>query len=496
VRSLEELPEAIESASREAGSAFGDDTVFCERYVETGRHVEVQVMSDRHGTTWALGERECSVQRRHQKVLEEAPSPLVERIGPRLREQMLSAARTAAQTIGYEGAGTVEFLADHDGSFFFLEMNTRLQVEHPVTENTTGIDLVGLQIDVANGIPLEGPEPTLHGHSIEVRLYAEDASADWRPQSGTVHGFEIPEVRAEFDPLTERGVRLDSGVVAGSVVSTQYDPMLAKIISTAPTREEAARILASALQRSRIHGLVTNRDLLVGILREPDFLGGEFDTGYFASHPPAELAASSAGDARVAVIAAALADAAYDRACSSLPSGIQAGFRNVPAGFRSREYVVDGETHGVSYRWGRHGVEVDGAGDLQVVEVSPQLVVLEIDGVMRRLAVTRCGPVSVAVDSVDGAVELERVPRFVDPADAVAAGSLVAPMPGSVVRVAVEEGDTVEAGQSLLWLEAMKMEHVVRATEGGVVRQVDVSVGQQVEPGTVLAVVASEDEGE
>ncbi|TWP33954.1 biotin carboxylase N-terminal domain-containing protein [Leekyejoonella antrihumi] len=496
VRKLADLTEEIESAAREAGSAFGDSTVFCERYVETGRHIEVQVMSDQHGTTWALGERECSVQRRHQKVIEEAPSPLVERIGQHLRDEMLTAARSAASTIGYVGAGTVEFLADHDGSFFFLEMNTRLQVEHPVTENTTGLDLVGMQLDVANGLPLEGPEPTLHGYSIEVRLYAEDASADWQPQSGALHRIEIPEVRAEFAPLTERGIRLDSGVVSGSEVSTHYDPMLAKVIATAPTRTEAARILASALQRAHIHGLITNRDLLVGVLREPDFLSGHFDTGYFGGHEPAGLAGSAAGDPGIAALAAAVADAVRDHSRLHLPAGIPAGFRNVPAGPATRTYTVGENEHVVSYRWGRHGIELDDQPGVQVVAAEPSVVTLEVDGVEQRLTVTRYGTELVVVDTADGAVALRPVPRFVDPSQAVAAGSLVAPMPGSVTRIAVEEGQQVEAGAPLLWLEAMKMEHVVRAVEAGVVEQIAVSVGQQVEPGTVLAVVGAGEQEE
>src|SRR3954468_1024721 len=238
VRELAELPKQAEAARREAQSAFGDPTVFCERYLATGHHVEVQVMADAHGTVWAVGERECSIQRRHQKIIEEAPSPLVERV-PGMRAKLFDAARLAASAIGYTGAGTVEFMADGQGEFFFLEMNTRLQVEHPVTEATTGLDLVELQLQVADGGRLDADPPASHGYSLEARLYAEDPAKGWQPQAGTVHRFEVPG-----------NIRLDSGIVDGSIVSVFYDPMLAKAISFAPSRRQAAALLADALARA------------------------------------------------------------------------------------------------------------------------------------------------------------------------------------------------------------------------------------------------------
>src|SRR4051794_9114109 len=241
VRDLAELPGQVEAAQREAQSAFGDPTVFCERYLATGHHVEVQVMADAHGTVWAVGERECSIQRRHQKVIEEAPSPLVDRT-PGMRAKLFDAARLAAEAIRYTGAGTVEFMADDAGDFFFLEMNTRLQVEHPVTEETTGLDLVELQLDVASGGRLPAEPPAARGHSIEARLYAEDPAKNWQPQAGAVHRFDVPGVRTEFGTLDRAGVRVDSGIVDGSSVSVFYDPMLAKVISYAPTRRQAAGI--------------------------------------------------------------------------------------------------------------------------------------------------------------------------------------------------------------------------------------------------------------
>ncbi len=312
VDQLDALPSEVAAAQREAQSAFGDPTVFCERYLPTGHHVEVQVMADSHGTVWAVGERECSIQRRHQKIIEEAPSPLVERI-PGMRARLFEAARLAAGAIGYTGAGTVEFLADDDGEFYFLEMNTRLQVEHPVTEETTGLDLVELQIAVADGGRLDAEPPAAHGYSIEARLYAEDPARDWQPQAGLVHRIDVPAARTEFSTLGARtGIRLDSGIVDGSVVSIHYDPMLAKVISYAPTRRQAALVLADALARAQLHGLRTNRDLLVNVLRHQAFLDGATDTAFFDTHGLAELSAPLADDAviRLSAIAAALADAA------------------------------------------------------------------------------------------------------------------------------------------------------------------------------------------
>ncbi|MBH0778163.1 acetyl/propionyl/methylcrotonyl-CoA carboxylase subunit alpha [Nocardia bovistercoris] len=495
VRELAELTPQIEAARREAQSAFGDPTVFCERYLETGRHIEVQVMADAHGRTLAVGERECSIQRRHQKVVEEAPSPLVERT-PGMRERLFEAARLAAEAIGYTGAGTVEFLADEAGEFFFLEMNTRLQVEHPVTECTTGLDLVRLQIEIASGAALPERPPAMRGHSIEVRLYAEDPANDWQPQSGTVHRFEIPSVRSEFELFDGAGVRLDTGVVDGSVVGVHYDPMLAKVISYAETRTEAARLLAAALHRAHIHGLVTNRDLLVRVLRHPAFLAGDTDTAFFTTHGLDTLAAPlvSESDAALSIVAAALADAAANRRAARVGGGLPSGWRNLPAPSQRKSYEArSGEIHEVGYRFGRGGrVAVAGHDGLELVAAEPERVVLAVPGargpVRRQFEVARYGDL-VCVDSPLGPVSARRLPRFSDPADQVATGSLLAPMPGSVIRVGARVGDRVEQGQPILWLEAMKMEHTVAAPAAGVLSALEVSVGQQVDIGVVLAVV-------
>ncbi|WP_225726092.1 MULTISPECIES: biotin carboxylase N-terminal domain-containing protein [unclassified Nocardia] len=494
VRDLAELNDQIAAARREAESAFGDPTVFCERYLETGRHIEVQVMADAHGTIWAVGERECSIQRRHQKVVEEAPSPLVERIES-MRERLFDAARLAAGAIGYTGAGTVEFLADEQGDFFFLEMNTRLQVEHPVTECTTGLDLVRLQLTVADGGALPAEPPAMRGHSIEVRLYAEDPAHEWQPQSGIVHRIDIPSVTTEFDLLDRPGVRLDSGVVDGSAVGVHYDPMLAKVISYAETRTEAARLLANALHRAKLHGLVTNRDLLVRVLRHPAFLAGDTDTAFFETHGLSTLAAPlvSEGDEALSIVAAALADAAANRGAARVGVGLPSGWRNLPSQSQVKRYESrTSGVHEVGYRFGRGAVAVDGHDGLELVESSPNTVVFAVPGergpVRRQFEVARYGDL-VCVDSPLGPVSVRRLPRFSDPADQVATGSLLAPMPGSVIRLGAQVGAPVAAGQPILWLEAMKMEHTIAAPAAGVLTALNVTVGQQVDVGTVLAVV-------
>ena len=488
VNDLAALHGEVAAAAREAQSAFGDPTVFCERYLPTGHHVEVQVVADEHGTVWAVGERECSIQRRHQKVIEEAPSPLAERV-PGMRARLFDAARSAAKAIGYTGAGTVEFLADDAGEFYFMEMNTRLQVEHPVTEETTGCDLVELQLAVADGAPLEPEPPLAHGHSIEARLYAEDPARRWQPQAGPIHRIEVPAVAARFDTLGARtGIRLDSGVADGSVVSIYYDPMLAKVISYAPTRRQAALVLADALARARLHGVRTNRDLLVNVLRHPAFLDGATDTAFFDTHGLPGLAAPLADPVtvRMSVIAAALADAAENRATATVLGSIPSGWRNMASGPQAKSYLDDsGAEQRVEYRFGRTGLLVD--DDVALVSAGPSEVVLaDSAGVAMSFTVARYGT-DVYVDSARGAVHLTAQPRFPEPESEAAQGSLLAPMPGNVVRVGAEAGQQVTSGQPLIWLEAMKMEHTISAPTDGVLTQVNVKPGDQVEVGAVLA---------
>jgi propionyl-CoA carboxylase alpha chain len=490
VRDPNDLAAEIAAASAEAESAFGDGTVFVEPYIERARHVEVQVVGHPAGVL-VLGERDCSVQRRHQKVVEESPAP---RLPLKTRGALHEAAHAAAAAIGYRGAGTVEFLYDEAADrFYFLEMNTRLQVEHPVTELVHGVDLVELQLTVAEG---RSPDPRTigetYGHAIEVRLYAEDPAADWQPQSGLLTLVDVPGVDGEFDLLNRPGLRLDCGVETGSEVSTHYDAMLAKLISWAPTREHAVRRLAAALRGARLHGMVTNRDLLVDVLEDPSFVAGEVSTAFLADRPFAQPEPDEG-----AAVAAALALAERDGAARRVQRGVPVAWRNVLSQPQrtlftgsSASPATGGSARAddpVSVEWwgGRDGYSVEG---LTVVEVATDRVVLERDGLRTSYDVAITGD-TVEVDAVSGHVRLTVVPRFTDPADAVASGSLLAPMPGTVVRVAVAEGDAVEAGQTVLVLEAMKMQHTVTAPQAGTVTRMSVQPGAQVAANEVLVVV-------
>ncbi|MGW5786049.1 acetyl/propionyl/methylcrotonyl-CoA carboxylase subunit alpha [Streptomyces sp. NPDC003757] len=458
VRDLAGLDAELTAARAEAVSAFGDGEVFVEPYLENGRHVEVQILADTHGTVWALGTRDCSLQRRHQKVIEEAPAP---GLSPGLTAELHDLAVRAARAVDYAGAGTVEFLVA-DGRAHFLEMNTRLQVEHPVTEAVFGIDLVALQLAIAEGQALEGDPPPARGHAVEARLYAEDPSRGWAPQTGRLHRLTVPD-----------GIRLDTGCTDGDDIGVHYDPMLAKAVAHAPTRAEAVRRLAGALERAAIHGPVTNRDLLVRSLRHEEFTSGRMDTGFYDRHL---TGLTRPAPDPLAPLAAALADA-------STRAGRFGGWRNLPSGPQVKRYAVDGEDVEVRYRHTRTGLAADG---VRVVHADAGLVVLETDGVQRRFAVARYGD-QVHVD----ATRLTALPRFPGPTTQHAPGSLLAPMPGTVVRVAdgLTEGTTVQAGQPLLWLEAMKMEHRITAPATGTLTALNAAPGQQVTVGSLLAVV-------
>ncbi|MEU0018572.1 acetyl/propionyl/methylcrotonyl-CoA carboxylase subunit alpha [Streptomyces rochei] len=458
VRRLADLDDALTAARAEAVSAFGDGEVFVEPYVENGRHVEVQILADTHGTVWALGTRDCSLQRRHQKVIEEAPAP---GLSPRLDAELRETAVRAARSVSYVGAGTVEFLVDAHGRAHFLEMNTRLQVEHPVTEAVFGVDLVALQLRVAEGHALETDPPPARGHAVEARLYAEDPAHGWAPQTGRLHRLAVPD-----------GIRLDTGCTDGDDIGVHYDPMLAKAVAHAPTRAEAVRRLAGALERAAVHGPVTNRDLLVRSLRHEEFASARMDTGFYDRHL-ADLTAPAPDP--LAPLAAALADA-HGRSRFG-------GWRNVPSQPQVKRYAMAGEEHEVRYRHTRTGLTADG---VRVVHADARLVVLEADGVRHRYEVARYG------DQVHvGATRLTALPRFPDPTAQHAPGSLLAPMPGTVVRVAegLTEGASVEAGQPLLWLEAMKMEHRITAPATGTLTALKAVPGQQVTVGSLLAVV-------
>ncbi|NMO52205.1 ATP-grasp domain-containing protein [Actinoplanes sp. TBRC 11911] len=508
VRDAAALTEAIASTRREVGRE-----VYCEPFVEDVRHIEIPIVADEHGAVVPFGERESSIQRRYQKIIEETPSPAVD---PGLREELCRAAIVTVRALGYVGAGAVEFLLDTEGDFWFLEMTPTLQAEHAVTECVSGYDLVRLQLLVAEGgsLPMPGPPP-IRGHAIEVRLCAEDPAYAWLPATGTLHRFHVPDIAATFRPLAQPGLRLDAGVENGSVVGVHQDPTLAKLVAWAPTRQEAARMLASALTRAQLHGVATNRDLLVRVLRHHAFRTGDMDTGFLDRRPEVFAPLLSAVDAvRISCLAAALAGAAARRAGAAVLASLPSGWRNVPSGSQTAVYDGPAGPVEVGYRMNRHGElagwwvrtidpeeldlaglgqapEVDDYPETVVVTATDERVILDVNGIRLTFNVHRVGEVSY-VDSPEGSVALRRLTRFPLPEMEVAEGSLIAPLPGAVRRVLVVPGQRVRAGELLLTLEAMKLEHPVHAPSAGVVASLPVRPGAEVDTGELLAVLDPE----
>lgn len=479
-----QLAQIIETAQREALSSFGDGTLFIERYITSPRHVEVQVFADQHGNVVHLGDRDCSVQRRHQKIIEEAPAPGLDE---GVRARMAEAAVSLARSIGYEGAGTVEFLY-FDGDFAFLEMNTRLQVEHPVTEQVTGEDLVEWQFIVASGgrLPRTQEQITLDGHSVEVRLYAEDPANDYLPSPGTVHLLQAP---------TEPAARWELGVRSNSPVSSRYDPMIAKIVVDGRSRLEAIDRLDLVLGRLRVHGVATNRDLLRAILADERFRGEDLSTALLDANP--ELAERTVDEdaADLHAVVAALHTALRVQENKTIQPFTTFGWRNV----RSQPDIVEidgeGATHSVGLlrtRDGRWAAEVSGTSlDIRILSSERSRLVLEVDGLRRVFEVAEYGH-EVVVDSSRGSYRFtEKTPLAQAAEAAEGGGSITATVPGAVVAVPVAVGDSVEAGDTLVVLEAMKMEHRYTAEEAGIVDQLLVSVGDTVDYQQLLAVVSA-----
>ena len=480
VEDKKDLKEAIAGAQREALTGFGDDRVFIERYVASSRHIEIQILGDSHGNVVHLGERECSIQRRHQKIIEESPSP---RVDSEMRATMGEAAIKLAKKLKYESAGTVEFLVDDKtGEFWFLEVNTRLQVEHPVTEEVTGKDLVYEQLRIARGEELGYAQEDIswEGSSIEARLYAEDPSKDFLPATGTLIAYEND---------TNIDARWDTGIEQGSVVGTDFDPMLAKVITKGKTRIDAANKLALALETMHIGGVTTNRDFLVASLRTKDFLDGKTTSDFIEKTNPQRAVILEGSMLENALSAAALWIQGQNRESANILKEIPTGWRNsrLPRqkiNFRYLEKDLE-----VTYKANRDGsFDVNDGTVARVVKWTSYGIDIEVNNSRFFSKVTRDND-NIVVHGPWGDALFKILPRFTLPGSEAQAGGLIAPMPGKVVDLKVKTGSKVKKGDTLVILEAMKMEHQVKAPEDGKITKVLIKKDDQLENGALLMVL-------
>ena len=480
VEDKKDLKEAIAGAQREALTGFGDDRVFIERYVASSRHIEIQILGDSHGNVVHLGERECSIQRRHQKIIEESPSP---RVDSEMRATMGEAAIKLAKKLKYESAGTVEFLVDDKtGEFWFLEVNTRLQVEHPVTEEVTGKDLVYEQLRIARGEELGYSQEDIswEGSSIEARLYAEDPSKDFLPATGTLIAYEND---------TNIDARWDTGIEQGSVVGTDFDPMLAKVITKGKTRIDAANKLALALETMHIGGVTTNRDFLVASLRTKDFLDGKTTSDFIEKTNPQRAVILEGSMLENALSAAALWIQGQNRESANILKEIPTGWRNsrLPRqkiNFRYLEKDLE-----VTYKANRDGsFDVNDGTVARVVKWTSSGIDIEVNKSRFFSKVTRDND-NIVVHGPWGDALFTILPRFTLPGSEAQAGGLIAPMPGKVVDLKVKTGSKVKKGDTLVILEAMKMEHQVKAPEDGKITKVLIKKDDQLENGALLMVL-------
>jgi acetyl/propionyl-CoA carboxylase alpha subunit len=462
VRESSELAEALESARREAERAFGDGSLLIERYIEDARHVEFQIFGDSRGNVIQLFERDCSVQRRHQKIIEETPSPA---LTDDLRRRMGDAAVAIGRAMGYTNAGTIEFLLAPSGEFFFIEANTRIQVEHPVTELVTGLDLVRLQIDIAEGKQVP-KNPRSIGHAIEARLNAEDPANGFLPTTGTIHRWRPPE-----------NVRVDNALREGAAVSVHYDPLLAKIVSYGMDRDTALRKLVYALKSSCVLGVTTNRQYLIQILESDEFREGRAHTSF--------LPAPRVHDDDAAIAAAVL----YVDQTRKTPFQ---NYRNNP--YRDPSMKLRAGGRDITVQWknlGQNRYQVDSC-ELGVAAVEPGQIKLNIDGVIHDYEIAQAGD-QIFVHSSTSDTTIQRLPRHPRPASATQHETANSPMPGQVLRILVQKGQKVKTGDPLVVLEAMKMEQTIRTTINGRVQSVLVKAGQAVAPGQMLVEIGAEE---
>ena len=483
VETEKELNDAVVAAKREAKSSFGDNRVFLEKYIEHSRHIEVQILGDNFGNVIHLGERECSIQRRHQKIIEESPSS---RLTNKIRQDITSTAVKLAKKLDYKSAGTVEFLFDEDSNeFWFLEVNTRLQVEHPVTEEVTGIDLVKEQIKIASGKKLDFLQEDIefNGHAIEARLYAENPENDFLPEIGSINKLSCSN---------NKGIRWDTGIATGDKVTPDYDPMLAKVIAIGETREQSARLLAKELRSTHLAGIKTNKDFLVQCLENNSFLKGKTTSDFI---PREHKKLFKAVDKKLldnAMKASALWLQEHNKNDNKklhfLPRNWTNGIlpkQDITFEFNDEEYKFQYENNNNHIQIHREHFERLSTSSALIISINEEHIHCEIDGIAIKAFIS-CFHDEITINSGSGDLVFKVLPKFIDPNEIIIEGSLTAPMPGKILNINVKKGSSVKTGDTLLILEAMKMEHTIKANSDGQVIELYVKTGDQVESGSDL----------
>ena len=483
VKTEKELNDAVLAAKREAKSSFGDDRVFLEKYIQHSRHIEVQILGDNFGNVIHLGERECSIQRRHQKIIEESPSS---RLTNKIRQDITSTAVKLAKKLDYKSAGTVEFLFDEDtNEFWFLEVNTRLQVEHPVTEEVTGVDLVKEQIKIASGKKLDflQEDVEFNGHAIEARLYAENPENDFLPEIGSINKLSCSN---------NKGIRWDTGIATGDKVTPDYDPMLAKVIAIGETREQSARLLAKELRSTHLAGIKTNKDFLVQCLENNSFLKGKTTSDFI---PREHKKLFKAVDKKLldnAMKASALWLQEHNKKDNKklyfLPRNWTNGIlpkQDITFEFKDEEYKFQYENNNNHIQIHREHFERLSTSSALIISINQEHIHCEIDGISIKAFIS-CFHDEITINSGSGDLVFKVLPKFIDPNEIIIEGSLTAPMPGKILNINVKKGSSVKTGETLLILEAMKMEHTIKANSDGQVIELYVKTGDQVESGSDL----------
>jgi len=482
VRDPKELKDSIKMAKQESLNSFNDDRVFFERYVDKSRHIEIQILADNHGNIIHLGERECSIQRRHQKIIEESPSI---RIDDATREKLTSAAVSIAEKIKYSSAGTVEFLFDDNtGEFWFLEMNTRLQVEHPVTEMVTGVDLVKEQLKIADDQSIEFNQEHIvaEGHAIEVRVYAEDPSNNFLPSTGQVIANDIR--------MCDH-IRWDTGIEKNMIIGTDFDPMLAKVIAHGKDRKDAAEKLVKELETIHFGGFINNIEFLRNILVSHQFLNGETTTDFIELHEPATEITLTDHELNSLAITAALWLQGSNRNDANTLKNIPSGWHNARLPYQSVNFLLKDQEISVEYKRQRNGsYKISNGSIASIHHWSENSLDIELDGIRNQWKLTRQDDL-LLVQYSKGSKLLTIIPRFISPEIEAVEGSMTSPMPGKVIEIMVKEGDKVKIGEKLVVIEAMKMNHTITAHQDGLVEQLFISEGEQLELGASLMIISN-----